>query len=101
MPNGLKVVIKQGDLVNEIMEVIANPANPDLQHVEYAAKAIAMAAGSSLLHQSEQYITRLGLCKPVKSFIQLQIIFVQQLNMCFTLWDQTLARSEIDKTASI
>jgi len=32
MPNRLRVIIKQGDLVNATSEVIVNPANCNLLH---------------------------------------------------------------------
>jgi len=46
LPNGLKVTVRQGDLVNEISYVIVNPENPDLQHGAGTARAIARSAGT-------------------------------------------------------
>jgi len=60
MPNGLKVIIKQGDLVNETTEVIVNPANSLLIHGGGAAKAISMAAGPSLAEHCRHYVNRYG-----------------------------------------
>jgi len=58
MPNGLKVIIKQGDLVNETTEVIVNPANSLLIHGGGAAKAISMAAGPSLVEECRHHVNR-------------------------------------------
>jgi len=40
MTNGLRVLIRQGDLVDETTEVIVNPANSELNHGKGAARAI-------------------------------------------------------------
>jgi len=60
MPHGLKMVIRQGDLINETSDVIVNPANSDLQHGGGAARAIAMAARTCLLDECRHYIKRYG-----------------------------------------
>jgi len=44
LQNGLKVLIRQGDLVDETTEVIVNPANSELNHGAGAAGAISAAA---------------------------------------------------------
>jgi len=43
--NGLKVIVRQGDLVEVEAEVIVNPANSELCHGGGAARAISSAAG--------------------------------------------------------
>jgi len=60
MPNGLKVTIKQGDLVNETSEVIGNPANQGLQYGVGAAHVIAMAAETCLQDECRHYIKHYG-----------------------------------------
>jgi len=45
MVNGLKVIVRQGDLVDVEAEVIVNPANSELCHGGGAARAIFVAAG--------------------------------------------------------
>jgi len=63
MPNSLKVIIKQEDLVNETTEVIVNPANSLLIHGGGAAKAISMAAGPSLEEECKHYVNHYGALK--------------------------------------
>jgi len=60
MPNGLKVIIKQGDLVNETTEVIVNPANSLLIHGGGAAKALSMAPDPSLVEECKHYVNHYG-----------------------------------------
>jgi len=48
MQNGLKVLILQGDLVDETTEVIVNPAKSELNHGAGVARAILAAAGPIL-----------------------------------------------------
>jgi len=60
MPNGLNVIIKQGDLVNKTREVIVNPTNSLLIHGGGAAKSISMAAGPSLVEECRHYLNRYG-----------------------------------------
>jgi len=48
MKNGLKVTVKQFDLVDAETEVIVNPANSELYHGGGAARAISLAASSEL-----------------------------------------------------
>jgi len=43
--NGLKVIVKHGDLVDAVADVIVNPANSELCHGGGAARAISVAAG--------------------------------------------------------
>jgi len=45
MQNGLKVIVRQGNLVDAETEVIVNPANGELCHRDGAARAISLAAG--------------------------------------------------------
>jgi len=48
MANGLKVIVRQGDLVYVEAEVIVNQANSELCHVGGTARAISVAAGKEL-----------------------------------------------------
>jgi len=56
MPNGVLVIIKQGDLVNETTNVIVNPSNPNLIHGRGVAKAIALSARRSLEDECNAHI---------------------------------------------
>jgi len=60
MQNGLKVLIRQGDLVNENTEVIVNPANSELNHGDGAARAISAVAGPILDKKCRIYRNRFG-----------------------------------------
>jgi len=60
MLNGLKIIIKQGDLVNETTEVIVNPANSLPIHGGGAAEAISIAAGPSLVEECKHYVNHYG-----------------------------------------
>jgi len=48
MVNRLKVIVRQGDLVDADADVIGNPANSELCHGGGAVRAIAVAAGKEL-----------------------------------------------------
>jgi len=48
MVNGLKVIVRQGDLVDAEADIIVNPANSELCHGGGAARAISVAAGKEL-----------------------------------------------------
>jgi len=56
MVNGLKVIVRQGDLVDAMADVIVNPANRELCHGGGAAKAISVAAGKELDDECNEYI---------------------------------------------
>jgi len=60
MDNGLKVIVKQGDLVDIEADVIVNPANSELCHGGGAARAISVAAGKELEEECAEYIRRFG-----------------------------------------
>jgi len=60
LQNGLKVLIRQGDLVDETTEVIVNPANSELNHGTGAAKAISSAAGPILDKECRIYRNAFG-----------------------------------------
>jgi len=63
MPHRLRVVIKQGDLINEKYEVIVNPTNLDFHLLGGTAKSIARAAGMTLQDESKHYMKRYGCLK--------------------------------------
>jgi len=63
MVNGLKVIVKQGDLVDVEVEVIVNPANSELCHGGRAARAISVAAGKELDDECSEYIRQFGKIK--------------------------------------
>jgi len=52
----IAVQVQTGDLTAEDTELIVNPANRHLMHGGGAAKAIAIAAGSSLVAECSEYI---------------------------------------------
>jgi len=56
MVNGLKVIVRQGDLVDVEAEVIVNLANCELCHGWGAARAILVAAGKELDDECNEYI---------------------------------------------
>jgi len=60
MPNGLRVLIQQGDLVDKTTEVIVNLPNSELNHGGEAASAILVAAGKSLDEECQIYKHRFG-----------------------------------------
>jgi len=60
MPNGLRILIRQGDLVDETTDVIVNPANSELMHGGGAAKTISTAAGRALEEECQTYRQRFG-----------------------------------------
>jgi len=60
MVNGLKVIVKQGDLVDAEAEVIVNPANSELCNGGGAARAISVAAGKELDDECNEYIRQFG-----------------------------------------
>jgi len=60
MPNGLKVLIRQSDLVDETTEVIVNPANSELNHGVGEARAISVAAGTTLDEECRIYRNKFG-----------------------------------------
>jgi len=55
-PGGFKVEIYEGDLVEETVDVIVNPANSQLRHGSGAARAIANAAGLQLQQECRDFI---------------------------------------------
>jgi len=63
MVNGLKVIVKQGDLVDALADVIVNPANSELCHAGRAAEAISVAAGKELDDECNEYIRQFGTVK--------------------------------------
>jgi len=67
MPNGLKVMVKQGDLIDAKTEVIVNPAFSKLYRGPGAARAISMAAGSELDCECRLYINQYGSVKVGKA----------------------------------
>jgi len=60
MDNGLKVIVRQGDLVDVEADVIVNPANSELCHGGRAARAISVAAGKELDEKCYEYIRQFG-----------------------------------------
>jgi len=63
MVNGLKVIVRQGDLVDAEADVIVNPANSELCHGGGAASAISVAAGKDLDDECSEYIKQFGSIK--------------------------------------
>jgi len=63
MANGLKVIVRQGDLVDVEAKVIVNPANCELCHGGGAARAISVAAGKELDDECDEYIRQFGSVK--------------------------------------
>jgi len=63
MVNGLKVIVRQGDLVDALADVILNPANSELCHGGGAARAISVAAGKELNDECNEYIKQFGTVK--------------------------------------
>jgi len=53
---GIRVEVYQGDLVDETVDVIINPANSYLRHGSGAARAIADAAGWQLENECKDFI---------------------------------------------
>jgi len=60
MDNVLKVIVKQGDIVDVKVDVIVNPANSELCHGAGAARAISVAAGKELDDKCSEYIRQFG-----------------------------------------
>jgi len=60
MVNGLKVIVRQGDLVDVEADVIVNPANSELCHGGGAARAILVAAGKELDEECYENIQQFG-----------------------------------------
>jgi len=60
MVNGLKVIVRQGDLVNAEVDVIVNPADNELCHGGGAARAIPVAAGKELDDECNEYLRQFG-----------------------------------------
>jgi len=63
MVNRLKVMVRQGDLVDALADVIVNPANSELCHGDGAARAILVAAGKELGDECNKYIRQFGTVK--------------------------------------
>jgi len=63
MANGLKVIVRQGDLVDVEAEVIVNPASSELCHGGGAARAISVATRKKLDDECNEYIRRFGSLK--------------------------------------
>jgi O-acetyl-ADP-ribose deacetylase len=55
-----KILIKQGNLTEEMTDAIVNPANSRLQHGGGAAKAISKGGGPIIDEQSQSLIRRIG-----------------------------------------
>ena len=55
-PGGVRVEVYQGDLVDESVDAIVNPANSHLRHGSGAARAIADAAGLQLQQECDDFI---------------------------------------------
>jgi len=60
MVNGLKVIVKQGDLVDAEAEVVVNPANMEWCHGGGTARAILVAAGKKLDDECNEFIRQCG-----------------------------------------
>jgi len=60
MPNGLKVLLRQGDLVDETTKVIVNPTNSQLNHGRGAARAISAPTGTILDEECRIYKNLFG-----------------------------------------
>lgn len=60
LPNNVNVVVYQGDLVEENVDVIVNPANESLDHCGGAAQAIAKAGGKAIQKQSNEIMRKRG-----------------------------------------
>jgi len=56
LANGLKVIVRQGDLVDAQADVIVNPANGELSHGGMPARAISVAAKKELDDECNEYI---------------------------------------------
>ena len=56
-PSGIAVQIYQGNLLDEKVDAIVNPANTELTHGGGAARAIAEAAGKQLQEECRAYIS--------------------------------------------
>jgi len=56
MVNGLKVIVRQGDLVDAEADVIVNPANSKLCHGGGASRAISVAARKELDDECNEYV---------------------------------------------
>ena len=56
-PSGIAVQIYQGNLLDEKVDAIVNPANTELTHGGGAARAIAEAAGRQLQEECRAYIS--------------------------------------------
>jgi len=60
MANGLKVIVRQRDLVDAEADVFVNPANRELCHGGGATRAISVAAGKEI---NDEYIRQFGSIK--------------------------------------
>jgi len=56
MAHELKVIVRQGELVDVEAEAIVNPANSELCHGGGTARAISVAAGKKLDDEYHQFI---------------------------------------------
>ena len=54
--NGIKLIIKEGDICADNVEVIVNSANEELKHYGGVAKDIADAAGPQLVYESNNLV---------------------------------------------
>ena len=60
LENGKRILIKQGDITQEVVDAIVNPANSLLQHGGGAARAIAVAGGGQVTREGDAIIARIG-----------------------------------------
>lgn len=58
LSNNVNVMVYQGDLVEEKVDVIVNPANERLEHCGGAAEAIAKAGGKSIQSESNEIMRK-------------------------------------------
>jgi len=63
MTNGLRVIVRQGNLVDVDAKVIVNPATSELRQGAGAARAVSVAAGKELYDECNEYIRQFGSVK--------------------------------------
>lgn len=60
LPNGAEIILKQGDITQESVDAIVNPANSELRHGGGAARAIALAGGAEITDQGAALLAKIG-----------------------------------------